>query len=36
MRSEHSRYFVDRNPASVPFPAEEARAQLADDYAWSR
>ena len=27
---------VDRNPAVVPFPAEEARAQIADDYVWSR
>ena len=25
---------VDRDPAYVPFPAEDAREQLADEYVW--
>jgi hypothetical protein len=27
---------VDRDPAYVPFPAKDARAQLDDEYVWSR
>lgn len=29
-----ARVLVDRDPTYVPFPAEDARAQLADDYVW--
>ncbi|MCI0636488.1 MAG: hypothetical protein L0206_21600, partial [Actinobacteria bacterium] len=27
---------VDRNPSFVPFPPSEARAQLGDEFTWSR